>query len=148
MITAKTKEEALLQMRLVWLAITLTIPLYIYAGTITSFAWLNFPKAETIFYILGVLYLISFIGFRMRRYPRALEAAQEHSDNMQAVRRWSTVWMILISNGEAEAVIGVCLQMKNGRLTPALPFYVLAFLLTLSLWPRPIWSSEAEAPKS
>lgn len=148
MAAPKTKEEALLQMRLTWFAFLMTIPLYIYAGTITGFVWLNFRHAGTIFDILGILDLLYFAWIRISWSPRALEAAQEHCEDMRAVRRWMVVWTILVSIAEAEAVFGICLQVSNTALKPALPFYVLASLLLLTLWPRQILSPGITATRS
>lgn len=136
----KTKEEALRQMRLTWFAFLMTIPLYVYAATIGGFSWLNIRNAVTIFDVLGILDLFYFAWIRIGRYSHALEAAQEHPEDMRAVGRWKVFWTVLITIAEAEALFGVLLQMQNKALKPALPFYVLASLLLLTLWPRQIWS--------
>lgn len=144
----KTNEEALLQMRLIWFAFLMSIPLYIYAAAMTNFTWLNFRNARTIFDVLGILDLLYFAWIRISWFPRAVEAAQKHSEDIRAVRRWMVVWTILVSIAESEALFGVCLQTGNEALKPALPFYVLASLLLLTLWPRQIWSPRIIATKS
>ncbi|MGB6874486.1 MAG: hypothetical protein WBD87_00495 [Candidatus Acidiferrales bacterium] len=136
----KTKEETLLHMRLIWFAFLMSIPLYIYAGMLASFSWLNIRNSGIIFDVLGVLDLLYFGGIRISLYARAREAAQGHSDDIRAVRRWMVFWIVLLSSAEAEALFGVCLQVGNNTLRPALPFFVVAFLLLLTLWPRQIWS--------
>jgi hypothetical protein len=135
----RTKEEALQQMRLTWLAFLMSIPLYIYAATIANFEWLHFRNAQTVFDVFGILDLLCFVRFRISRYPRMLGLAQQHPEDMHTVRRWTVVWTMLLSFAEAEAVFGVCSQIENNALKPALPFYALAFALLLSLWPRHIW---------
>lgn len=134
----KTKEETLRQMRLIWFAFLASIPLYVYVATVTNFDWLNIRNAGTIFDILGILDVLYFGGIRISLYARAQKAAQGHSEDMRAVRRWMVFWIILVSIADAEALFGVCLQAAKNTLRPAVPFYAVAFVLLLSLWPRQI----------
>lgn len=143
----KTKEEALRQMRLMWFAFLMTIPLYIYGVAIGGLSWLHIRNAGTIFGVLGVLDLFYFAWIRMTRYSRALEAAQEHAEDMRTVRRWTVFWTVLVAIAESEALFGVCLQAAKDALRPAVPFYAVAFVLLLSLWPRQIWSSGITATR-
>lgn len=128
-------------MRLIWFAFLMTIPLYIYGATIGGFSWLNIRNAGPIFGILGISDLFSFAWIRVGRYSRALEATKEHAEDIHTVRRWKAVWTVLLCMTEAEALFGVCLEVGKHALRPALPFYVLASLLLLTLWPRQVWSS-------
>ena len=140
--------EALQQMRLMWFAFLATIALYIYAGTITNFSFLNFRNEGIVLSILGILDLLYFGAIRLGLFARALKAAQEHPEDMRAVRRYTVAWTILLSIAEAEALFGVCVQMARHKIQPALPFYGLAFLLILSLWPRQIRSQDMAASRS
>lgn len=148
MATPKTKGEALQQMRLMWFAFLATIALYIYGGTITSFSFLNFRNEGIVFSVLGILDLLSFIRVRMHLYPRALKALQERPEDVRTVKRWNTLWTALLCIAETEAVFGVCVQMAHHKVQPALPFYGLAFLLILFLWPRQIRSQDIPATRS
>ena len=146
MASPKTKEEALRQMRLMWFAFLMTIPRYIYGVAIGGFAWLN-VRRTAIFDGLGILDLLSFAWIRIRRFAPALRTTQEHSEDISVVRHWLAVSTALLTIAEAEAVFGTLLQIGHNALKPAAPFYALASLLLLTLWPRRIWSSEATATR-
>ncbi|MHB8412484.1 MAG: hypothetical protein ACYDDI_11145 [Candidatus Acidiferrales bacterium] len=139
----KTKEEALLQMRLMWFAILMSILLYIYVGEMSpGIKWLNFQNTGKIFVILAVLNLVSFLWFRKKRYRAARDLAKEQPENTHAVRSWMNSWIILLSIADSEAVFGVCFRMGNKTLQQTLPFYAIGLLLTLSLWPPQPWSTK------
>lgn len=61
MAAARTKEEALQQMRFIWFAFIVSIALYVWIGeTMPGFSWLTFDNAGKAFFILAVLNLVSF----------------------------------------------------------------------------------------
>jgi len=144
--TPKTTEEALQQMRFMWFAFLTSILLYIYIATITPPpVWLNFRNATKIFPILGVLDLVYFAWFRTRRFPGALELAQERPRDIHAIRRWVAAWITLVAIAETEALFGLCLQWGNKSPREAVPLYALGFFLIASLWPRHVHSRDSLA---
>jgi hypothetical protein len=136
-----TKEEALQQMRLIWLAFLVSVLFYVYIGyTMPPFPWLQFRHAQTTISVLGVLDLLNFVWFRVKRFPSALQFAQARPQNIHAIRRWRIEWIILVTFAEAEAMFGILIQWGQNS-QKAIPFYALSFLLILSLWPRQIAAS-------
>jgi len=135
-------------MRLMWIAIVVSILLYVYIGdTMPGFEWLNFRNAGKIFVIAAVLNLLYFFWFRTKRYRVAVDLAKEHPEDFRAVKRWMNYWVILLSVADSEALLAFCFRMGNKTLQQSLPLYGVGFLLTLSLWPRPIWASTRIADK-
>ena len=144
MAAPKTKEEALQQMRLMWLAIISSIVLYVYTSEMMrGIAWLTFSHAGALFAVLAIFNLYSFSWFRMKRYYPAVRAIQSQPENIQAVRRWMSCWTIILCVAESEAVFGFTFQMGGKTLRESLPFYVVGFLLVLWLWPRPVWQTKS-----
>lgn len=142
MTTPGTKEEALQKMRRLWLAIALTIPLYVYIGeTMPGFSWLTFSNAGRTFIILSIFDLWSLLWFWGKRFSPALKAVRSQPENTRMVSRWMTCWIILVCLAETEALFGVALQMGSKSLKQSLPLYLVAFFLMLCLWPRQFWSS-------
>jgi uncharacterized protein (DUF1684 family) len=143
----KTREEALLQMRLVWLAFVVSVPLYVFIGETTQYSWLNFRNAESIFVVFGALNLLSFTWILRNRYSPSLRDALTQPDNPVIVRRWMTSWMIAVCNANALLVTGLILRMGGKTLRQTLLFWVVGTILILSLWPRKIWSSAKMATR-
>jgi hypothetical protein len=143
----RTREEALLQMRLVWLAFVVSVPLYVFIGEITRSSWLNFSNAGKVFIGLGALNLLSFTWVLRNRYSSALRPALTQPDNVAVVKRWMTSWTIAVCNANAVLVFGLAFRMGDKTLRQTLPFYVVGSILILSLWPRKIWSSEKMAAR-
>jgi len=137
-----TIGEALQQMRFMWFAIALTIPLYVYAGgTLTELSWLTFRNAGRIITILVALNLTSFWWTLRRRYLPALAVLRSQRNSVQAVRRWMRYWTMLLCSAESVVVLGVVFRLGGKTLRQSLAFYVIGSLLILSLWPRRIESS-------
>ena len=118
------------------------IPLYVYIGeTIPGFSWLNFPNAGKTFVILEVIDLLSFLWVRRELYSPALEVIQSQPENIHAVRRWLSSWIILLCTANCEPLFGLAFRMGHKTLQQSLPFYVVGSLLILWLWPRQVWPS-------
>jgi len=84
----KTKEEALQQMRLIWLAFLVSVLLYLYIGyAMPPFPWLEFRHAQATISVLSVLDLVNFVWFRVKRFPSALQSAQAQPQDIHAIRR-------------------------------------------------------------
>ncbi|HLJ40613.1 MAG TPA: hypothetical protein VKT50_03905 [Candidatus Acidoferrales bacterium] len=144
MAAPKTTEEAFQQMRFMWFAFLASILLYIYIATTTPPpAWLNFRNATRIFPILGVLDLVYFAWFRTKRFPGALQLAQERPRDIHAIRRWVAAWITLAAIAETEALFGLCLQWGNKSPREATPLYALGFVLIASLWPQHVHSRDS-----
>jgi hypothetical protein len=140
MATPRTREEALMQMRIVWCAFLLAFPLYIYAGHVSrSISWLSFPNAGKIFVILAVLNLCSFVSTWHKLYSPARRALQNQPGNIDAARRWNSSWVALICIVQCQPLFGLAFQTGGKTLQQSLPFYVVGALLTLWLWPRKVW---------
>jgi hypothetical protein len=138
----RTKEEALQYMRFTWFAFIVSIVLYVWIGeTMPGFSWLNFAKAGEIFVILGVFNLLSFLWARRKLYSPALEVIQSQPENVRAVRRWMSSWIVLLCIAQSETLFGLAFRMGDKTLQQSLPFYVVGSVLTLWLWPRQVWSS-------
>lgn len=124
-------------MRLTWLAFTILIPLYIWAGeTIRGFSWLNFPYAGRVFGILAVSDLFYFFWARKKLYLPALEDIQSQPGNVHFLMRWKYSWTVLICMANSVMLFGFAFRMGGKTLQQSLPFYVLASFLILWLWPR------------
>ena len=134
-------------MRLIWFALLASIPLYVNAGILSSSYRSNIRIPRHVFEVLAIVNVLYFVGIRISLYPRARKAVQEHPANLRAVGRWMVFWIILASSAEANALLAVCFQIENKALKLALPLYVLASLLLLTLWPRPIWSTGMRATR-
>lgn len=100
-----------------------------------------FAMPGKIFVIAAVLNLLCFFWFRTKRYRAAVDLAKAHPEDFRAVKRWMNYWVVLLSVADSEAVLAFCFRMGNKTLQESLPLYGVGFLLTLSLWPRPIWAS-------
>lgn len=133
----KTKEEMLLQMRSIWIAFVMSIVLYVYIGeTMPGFDWLHFKHAARVFVTLSILNFASFAWFRMKRHPAGVELAKARPHDVSAFRHWMTCWTVLMAMSESIAVFGLCFRMGGKTLQQTMPFYAVALLLVLSLWPR------------
>jgi hypothetical protein len=144
--TPRTKEEALQQIRIVWCAFILTIPLYIYAGHVFgTISWLSFPNAGKLFIILAVLNLWSYGWTWRSRYSPARSTFQDEPEDIDAVRRWNGSWVVLISVAQCQSLFGFALQMGGKTLEQSLPFYAAGAILTLWLWPRKVWELDKTA---
>ena len=129
-------------MRFIWLAILVSIALYIWTGEkMSGFTWLNFHNAGKTFVVLAFLDLLSFSLIRWKTYSPAFALVQEQTENGNAIRGWMTSWIILLCLAESEALFGLAFRMGDKTLAKSLPFYALGILLTLWLWPREFWPS-------
>jgi hypothetical protein len=145
---AKTKEEALQQMRLIWFAFVVSIALYVWIGeTMPGFSWLTFRNAGKTFVILAVLNLLSFTWAFRKRYIPARAVLRSKPEDIRAVKRWTTYWLILLCNANSLILFGLAFRLGDKTLWQSLPFYVVGSLLILSLWPRQVWSSTATTVK-
>ena len=136
----KTKEEALRQMRLIWIAFVVSTLLYVYIGETTpGFGWLHFKDADKLFVTVAALNLLSFVWFRIKRYPSGVKLAKDRPHDIRAIRRWMNYWLVLLCSAESIAVFGFGLRMGDKTLGQTIPFYAVALLLELSLWPLPAW---------
>lgn len=145
---ARTKEEALQQMRFIWFAFIVSIALYVWIGeTMPGFSWLTFDNAGKAFFILAVLNLVSFSWAWRKLYSPALAVIRSHPENIRAVKRWMSSWIILLCNAESLAVFGLAFRMGDKTLQQSSPFYVVGLLLTLWLWPRQVWQSTKTVPQ-
>jgi hypothetical protein len=138
---ARTKEEALQYMRILWFNMIAAIVLYIYTGETMPLSWFSFHHSGKIFAALAALNLVSFAWCLWKRYSPALQALQSEPENVRAVKRWATMWMILLCSADSIAFFGVAFRMGGKTLEQTLPFYVVGSILTLWLWPRRFWSS-------
>ena len=142
MAAPRTKEDALQKMRFIWTAYIVTILLYVYMGeTVPGYSWLNFSFAGKTFIVLSILDFCCFLWAWRKLYSPALDAIQKRPENIDAVRRWMTTWIILICIAECEALFALACRLGGKTLQQSLPFYLVGLLLTLWLWPREVWSS-------
>lgn len=142
MAVPRTKEQALRQMRSMWFALLVSIPIYIYAGGIVGrVSWLRFRSAGMIFIVLAALNLLAFSWALRKRYLPAKRSVERQPENADAVRRWMSSWTIVLCNANALIVFGFAFWMGGKTLGQSLPFFVLGSLLILSLWPRQVWVS-------
>lgn len=145
--TPRSKEEALQQMRLMWLGLMIANLLYVYMGeTGPVLSWLSFRNAGKTFVILAVLNFISFSWALWKRYLPAVGVLRGQPENMRAVKRWTGMWIILLANASSFTLFGLAFRMGGKTLRQSLAFYIVGVLLTLWLWPRPVWSSTGTAP--
>jgi hypothetical protein len=128
-------------MRLMWLALIIVDLLYVYIGeTQPVLSWLEFRNAGKTFVILAVLNFTSFLWALLRRYRPAVGVLRREPENMRAVKRWMGMWTILLGNASSLTLFGLALRMGGKTLQQSLCFYIPGVLLTLSLWPRQVWS--------
>ncbi|MGH9737238.1 MAG: hypothetical protein ACRD4X_01450 [Candidatus Acidiferrales bacterium] len=127
-------------MRYMWGAEIVAIALYLWIGEMIAVSWLSFPNAGTIFIMLGIVDCVSFFLRFRKRYAPALDLARRQPEDIRSVRRWMSSWITLICIAQSEALLGLAFRLGHKTLEQALPFYVLAGLLTLWLWPRPAWA--------
>lgn len=131
-------------MRSMWFAFIVSIPLYIYVGSIVGWvSWLGFRSAGMIFIVLAALNLLAFSWALRKRYLPAKRAVERQPENADAVKRWMNSWTIVLCNANSLIVLGFAFWMGGKTLGQSLPFFVLGFLLILSLWPRQLWGSSA-----
>jgi Na+/melibiose symporter-like transporter len=142
----RTKEKALQQMRAVWASMIVALALYVWIGEMEPrLSWLGFNHAATVFGALGILNLLEVFYFVKRRYRSHAHAMRNRPEDSLALRRWTGSWNILVCLALSEALFGLALRMGGKTLQQALPFYVVALVLILGLWPRPIWLSPQQA---
>jgi hypothetical protein len=142
----RTREGVLWQIRVVWLCFAISIALYVWIGeTTTGPTWLMFHNAGITFVVLAVLSVLSFSWFRRKRYSSALRFIQQQPENILAVRDWRDSWIVLLCIAESETLFGFAFRIGSKTLKQSLPLYVVGALMTLSLWPRRIWSSTRNA---
>ena len=110
-----------------------------------EFSWLNFSTSGETLVALSILCLCDFLWFWRKRYSQALHAVQTEAENIRLIKRWMNYWVILVSLAECEALFGLALRLGGKRLQQALPFYLVALLLMLRLWPRKFLSSTGAA---
>jgi hypothetical protein len=128
-------------MRIMWLGMIIAIPLYIWIGENgPAISWLKFPKAGRTFAILAVLNLVSFSWALCTRYSPALRVFKAQPEDIRGLRRWMNMWIILLCNANSVTLLGLAFRMGGKTVQQTLPFYVVGSLLTLSLWPRQVWS--------
>ena len=139
---AKTNDEALRQMRLLWFNFIATFALFVWIGeTMPRYSWLAFPSAGKIFVTLAVFNLVSLFWFWRKRYSPALGAVRSQPEDINAVKKWKGFWLVLVCMTNAEILCGFAFRMGGKTLQQTLPFYLLGALLYLWFWPRPVWSS-------
>jgi hypothetical protein len=146
MVARVTKEQALRNMRVMWLAFLMSVVLYLYVGTTLSLKPTTPAASMTLFAAPAVLDFLFFVWFRFKRYAPALRNLESQPDDVRAIGRCMTYWIILLAFAEAQVLFGLACWLVNGRFMPCLPFFVLGSILLLSLWPRQVWSS-AQAPQ-
>ena len=140
MAVPRTKEQALRQMRAMWFAFIMSIPLYIYAGDVVGrISWLQFQSAGKTFIVLAALNLLAFSWVLRKRYLPDQRNLQGQTENADAVKRWMSSWTILLCNANCEIVLGFAFWMGGKTLGQSLPFFVIGSLLILSSWPRQVW---------
>jgi len=128
-------------MRFMWFSFIISIPLYVFLGeAMPGLSWLSFPNAGKAFVILAVLNLLSFSWALRKRYSPALANLRSQPEKIQAVKRWTTYWIILLCSANSITVIGLAFRMGGKTLQQTLPFYVVGSVLTFSLWPRQVRS--------
>jgi hypothetical protein len=137
----KTRKEALRQMRYIWGAEIIAIALYVLIGEISTVSWLGFPNAGKIFILLGIADCFYFFWWVRKRYSSASDVVRRQPEDIRSVRRWTNSWVTLICLAQSEALWGLAFRLGHKTLEETLPFYVLASLLTLWLWPRTVWAS-------
>jgi Na+/melibiose symporter-like transporter len=142
----RTKEQALRQMRSMWFAFVVSIPLYIYAGCIVGrVSWLGFRSAGMIFIVLAALNLLAFSWALRKRYLPAKRTLKRQPENADAVKRWMSSWTIVLCNANSLIVLGFAFWMGGKTLRQSLPFFVFGSILILLLWPRQVWLSSTSA---
>lgn len=141
----KTKQQALLQLRLMWFSILAAVPLYLYALQFTlGISWLHFRHATEVFSALSALDLFSFFWLWQKRYLPSVEKMRAYPDDVRAIERWVQSVTILLSLGESEAVFGVALCLGGRTLKQSSPFFVVGVVLILLMWPRKVWTSPTD----
>lgn len=146
MAVARTKEQALRQMRSMWFAFIVSIPLYIYAGDVIGrISWLRFRSAGGILIVLAALNLLSFSWALRKRYLPAKRTVERQPEDADAVKRWVSSWTIVLCNANSLIVLGFAFWMGGRTMVQSLPFFVFGSLLILLLWPRKVWHSSTRA---
>ena len=139
----KTKQQALLHLRLTWFSMLAAVPLYLYALQFTpGISWFHFRHATQVFSALSVLDLISFFWLWQKRYLPSVENMRTYPDNIRAIERWVQSVTILLSLAESHAVFGVALCFGGRTLKQSSPLFVVSLVLILLVWPRKVWASQ------
>ena len=134
-------------MRVMWFAFIMSVVLYIYIGVTvkSSFSWLGFKNAGTIFVVLSAFEVFYFLLAWRKFYQPAMEFIRNQPEDVHAVGRLMVGWIILLAAAESEILFGFVFWMGNKTFKQSLLFFVLGVLMLLSLWPRQFWSASGIA---
>jgi len=122
--------------RVLHLAILTTIPLYAFVGE-----WVGPPPGEVgflhkILVAAAVADLGLFTFFRITMLRSAEEGLASRPDDEAVLGRWFAANVVTFVLCETVALFGLVIRFLGGNLVQAGPFYAVAFLLLLVVFPR------------
>jgi hypothetical protein len=131
-----TFDSALKNMRILYLALLLEIPIFVYAGEVTGPAKpKNVTKAGLLLVALAVLNAWSVLSSR-RAVREASDTLWSHLDDVNAIRRWRVANTVSLCASLPLALYGWIFRVVGATLLQAAPFYVCGLLLLLISTPR------------
>lgn len=132
-----TFDSALKKMRVLYVALLVEIPVFVYAGEVMG---PRTPKNITrpgILLAALAIYNTWFVLVASRRALRkASVALSSHPDDTSAIRRWRITTSLSLTASLPLALYGWVLRVMGGTFLQALPLYACGLLLLLVSTPR------------
>jgi predicted Abi (CAAX) family protease len=129
-------ESSLRQMRIIHVALLLSIPLYVFAG---EYLGPSEPRDVKLAQLaLGAMAAadLGIAYFFRQRLRAAEEALRMRAEDAAALARWRVASMVSLVICESTAVLGFALRLLGATLWQATPFYAVALVLMLVWVPR------------
>ncbi len=129
-------ESSLRQMRIIHLALLLSVPLYVFAG---EYLGPSEPRDVKLLQLALGAFAVADLGiayFFRQRLRAAEEALRVKSEDAAALGSWRVASVISLVICESTAVLGFALRMLGATLWQATPFYAVSLVLLLVWVPR------------
>ena len=137
MTTDTTFNSALRNMRILYAALLVEIPVFLYAGEVTGPSRpKNVTKAGLLLTAVAILNTWSVLSTCRRRAREASDIVRSHPDDVSAIRRWRAANTVSLCVSFALPLYGWILRVIGGTLLEAVPFYASGLLLLLISTPR------------
>jgi len=130
-------EQQFRAVRLIAMAMLVTIPLYAVVGEIAGPAQPgDFAIYRLVFFVVSATAGLMGFQLRARMISDTEDILRRTPDDEAAAQRWAGAHIAASGMAEVIGVCGLALRLVGGTLLESLPFYVIAMGLMLAWMPR------------
>jgi hypothetical protein len=131
-------EPALKTVRMIRIALLVSIALYLPLGEYVGQTTVSAPDRNVYFALTLVAITTLGMIFAARRLfvLRSEATLAEQPDDLAALNRWRSGYIITYALSEAVALFGFVLRMLGFTLSQVAPFYLVGFVLIMIFGPR------------